>query len=91
MITNDVISAVQELLKSGLSGRKIAKQVGIGRGTVNNIACGKCRVKQASENTSGSESESAFAFIYPPKRCPGCGALLKVWPCIACNSPQDPG
>lgn len=82
MIAPDVVSRIRELLRGGrVSQRKIAQQVGVSRGTVNAIACGRRPDYTARRDDNGWEVPAASG---PSMRCPGCGGLVRM-PCLACR------
>ncbi len=87
MISTAVIDEIQRLLGEGrLSQRKIARQIGVSRGTVNAIAMGK-RIDSARR-----EGVSGDGFVPPrgrAKRCPGCGGMVKM-PCLLCFIRKQP-
>ena len=82
MIASTVVGQIHDLLAQGtLSQRKIARQLGVSRGTVSAIARGK-RPDYAQRHR-----RSAADFVFPAgpvERCPGCGALVQM-PCLACR------
>jgi hypothetical protein len=82
MIATELVEEVRRMLQEGRSSqRQIAERLGISRGTVNAIACGRRRA--AVDLHRGGEAD---AFIPPtglPTRCPSCGGLAQM-PCLAC-------
>ena len=82
MIAEAVANKIRELLLDGaLSQRKIARSVGVSRGTVNAIAKGK------RPDYTARGGQAADDFIVPnglPRRCPGWGGLVQM-PCLACH------
>lgn len=82
MIAFTVVDEVQRLLDEGnLSQRKIARRVGVSRGTVNAIARGK----RADYRARQREREGEFvAPSGPVARCATCGAMVQM-PCLACR------
>lgn len=73
------VRQVKELLDSEeLSQRKIAKQVGVSRGTVKAIACG-ARGLWSRDDPLVAPSDEAVEYI----RCAGCGKLVTL-PCHFC-------
>ncbi len=82
MISVYMVNDIRNLLAEGnLSQRKIANQLGVSRGTVSAIACGKrhdytvrCRQRPHDD----------FAPTGPVRRCPECGAMV-LMPCLACR------
>jgi len=82
MIVPAVVDEVKRLLReANLSQRKIARQAGVSRGTVNAIAQGKrpdCEARRRGHRDD---------FVTPsgrPARCPGCGGMVRM-PCLACR------
>jgi len=82
MIAPGVIEEVRRLLaENKLSQRKIARRVGICRGTVGKIAAGN-RPDYHLLGSRGGESQQACG---PPSRCPDCGGLVYP-PCRLCRA-----
>jgi len=82
MIAASVVSEIRSLLTDGnLSQRKIARRLGVSRGTVNAIALGK-RPDQAGGRPRSVEDWTIM--IGPVARCPGCGGMVQM-PCLACR------
>jgi hypothetical protein len=81
MIAAAVVEKVRRMLNEGrISQRKIARQMGISRGTVNAIALGR------HSDPSARRRWEDRGFIPPdgePVRCPGCGGLVQM-PCLLC-------
>ena len=83
MIAQNLVDEVRRLLTTGkYSQRQIARQTGVGRGTVNAIACGKRKDK-----TPEKETEAWGPFDGPIQRCPTCGGLVHM-PCRLCETRQ---
>jgi transcriptional regulator with XRE-family HTH domain len=81
MLKESVVQEIMRLLAEGrLSQRKIARVVGVSRGTVCAIARGKRLDRKARRN----EKEAEERPLGPPERCPGCGGLVHL-PCRACR------
>jgi len=82
MIPFAVVDEIERLLhEGGLSQRKIARRVGVSRGTVNAIARGQRPDYRALRR------ERANDFVAPTgpvARCPTCGARVQM-PCLACR------
>ncbi len=80
MIAPGVVEEIRSLLSQRqLSQRKIAKRLGVSRGTVNAIALGKRPDRPVRRR--------ADDFIAPrgiPQRCPICGGLVQM-PCLVCQ------
>jgi hypothetical protein len=80
MIEPNVIKEINRLLKEGvLSQRKIARRLGVSRGTVHAVATGKRRVVSEKRKESNFVPPSG-----PYARCSICGARVKM-PCLACR------
>ncbi|HEY5312741.1 MAG TPA: hypothetical protein VIK18_09475 [Pirellulales bacterium] len=80
-ITSAMVDEVERMLAQGLvSQRKIAKLVGISRGTVNSIALG--RRPRISAPADAFEPQRG-----PLVRCPGCGGRVFL-PCLLCHIRQ---
>jgi DNA-directed RNA polymerase subunit RPC12/RpoP len=80
-ITLAMVEVVERMLAEGLvSQRKIAKLVGISRGTVNSIALGR----RPRISTPADEFERQRG---PLVRCPGCGGKVFM-PCLLCHVRQ---
>jgi hypothetical protein len=80
MISSRIIDEIQRLILGGsLSQRKIARHLGVSRGTVNAVALGKRPVpaNRRRENTLAAP-------VGPVIRCPGCGGLVHS-PCLLCR------
>jgi hypothetical protein len=81
MIATAVIEEIRELLRTRrMSQRAIAERLGVSRGTVNAIACGKrsaSAVRNRRENKGFQPPDGVF------RRCPGCGGLVQM-PCLLC-------
>jgi predicted XRE-type DNA-binding protein len=81
LISAHVIRQVEELLKtSGLSRRGIARQVGIGRNVVNQVAAGKV----TSAERFAREAKRQTPTIVGEFRCSTCGGLSTRFPCAKC-------
>ena len=81
MIASAVVQQIRRLAAgASLSQRKIARRLGVSRGTVIAIALGR-RPDYAADK-GGSEDFSSSPG--PPRRCPGCGGMVTM-PCLLCN------
>ncbi len=79
MLSPTKVEEVRRLLGLGqMSQRKIARHLGISRGSVGTIATGK-RLDFA---VSGADDESQCQL--PPVRCRGCGGMVHA-PCRHCR------
>ena len=82
MISLAVVDDIKRLLGEGsLSQRKIARRVGVSRGTVNAIARGK---RSDYEARSRKQGDDFLAPSGPPVRCRSCGGMVQM-PCLACQ------
>ena len=83
MLPLATIEEIDRLLRDDqLSQRKIAKQLGVSRGTVAAVATGRRGMygKEPEDETSRSLAPQS-----PPVRCPGCGFLIYM-PCLVCSA-----
>lgn len=86
MLTLGKVLEVQKLLCLGMSQRRVASKLGIGRATVGSIASGK-RGLHGREQSSCEKGcrdhlhELTGDFV----RCPECGAKVLL-PCVRCNA-----
>ncbi len=83
MLSLAKINEINRLLRDeNLSQRKIAKLLGVSRGTVGDIASGKRGLygrEPRAENSQSNEPD----LMTPPERCNGCGGLVYK-PCMLC-------
>jgi Helix-turn-helix domain len=80
MIAQTTVDEILHLLDAGsLSQRKIARRLGVSRGTVNALAQGK-----RPAHLGRTDFEDFAPPIGPPRRCPGCGGLV-LMPCLLCH------
>lgn len=80
-ITQEQEELVKQKLLEGLSHRRIAAEVGMGKSTVERIARGTFKVKTRLPPTI--EGEEVELLTGPIGRCPKCRAKV-VLPCRAC-------
>ena len=81
MIAQAVVEEIRHLLDEGaISQRKIARRLGVSRGTVNAIAQGK----RPDGMGRRDEAEDFLAPVGLPRRCPGCGGMV-LMPCLLCH------
>ena len=83
MLPLATVDEIRRLLDEGeLSQRKIAKKLGVSRGTVGAIASGR-------RGHYGREPEFGEPELYnpdlPPERCPTCGGMVYM-PCALCRT-----
>jgi hypothetical protein len=82
MIAPEVIDQIKRLLAEGnLSQRRIARQLGVSRGTVHAIARGK---RTDDRTRKQKQEEDLLAPRGPWDRCPTCGGMVQM-PCLACR------
>ena len=85
MISDAVHDRVLELwATTDLSIRKIAKKVGISRGSVAAICTGR-RVKMGDRNRNRNRRDDGLAVV-GWHRCPRCGGLINTRACVACRA-----
>jgi len=83
MLAQEVVHRIERLLADGrLSQRKIARLVGVSRGTVGVIAGGRRPDYEALRRRR--QEEEGPRPVGPPRRCPGCGAMVTS-DCLACE------
>jgi hypothetical protein len=81
MLAQAIVEQIRLLLREGtLSQRKIAKRLGVSRGTVNAIAQGKRTDYPGGPDALGDFVPAAG----PPRRCPSCGGMVFM-PCLLCH------
>jgi predicted XRE-type DNA-binding protein len=82
MLSPDVVLEVSRLLAAGeLSQRAIAAKLGVSRGSVGNIASGRCSIAGRLESARLARRDAVAGL---PMRCPGCGGLVYA-PCLLCE------
>ncbi len=72
---------VRERLADGLPHDFIALEVGLSTGTIAGIAAERIRPSRIVVE----EDDPLREEMLTAKRCPGCGALVFTWPCLACQ------
>jgi len=83
MLPLATIQEINRLVRDGqLSQRKIARQLGVSRGTVAAIASGRRGIYGKEPE---DESSRSLAPQSPPVRCPACGFLIYM-PCLVCRA-----
>ncbi len=81
MISPGIVDQILGLLAEGrLSQRKIARFVGVSRGTIGAIAKGHRPRPRRTEDRWGEPIRP----LGPPRRCNGCGGLVYL-PCLLCR------
>lgn len=84
MISSETVETVRELKRTtGMSNRRIAAQVGLNHNTVDCIVSWRGAYGFAAGPVAEVEG---FREVEKPERCPTCGALLNVVPCVACRA-----
>jgi hypothetical protein len=79
MIEPTVVETIRRLLvQQRLPQREVARRLGVSRGTVHAIAQGKRPDCPARE-----EPVDFHWSLGPPRRCPGCGGMVRM-PCLLC-------
>jgi len=82
MLPDETIAEIRRLLAEGnLSHRKIARRMGVSRGTVHTVAVGRPRRIAPPRD----ERQPVDRHSGPPKRCPECGGLVYL-PCQLCKA-----
>jgi hypothetical protein len=77
---------VGELAEQGYSHRWIARRFGINRAAIPVIL----RQLQREEDPVVTKDDDPPGFdLANLRRCSGCGALVYLWPCLACCPPTE--
>lgn len=71
-LSRETVREVQHLLKRGWTAERVARQLEIGATTVKKIRAGEHFLQLQMD-------------IEAYERCPGCGGLLAVKPCVLCE------
>ena len=75
-------SEIMYLLTSGLSQRAVARRMSLSVRTVGKVFKGTWK---------GTRKGKASRDKKPSDRCPGCGRMISIWPCLDCMiSPRTP-
>jgi IS30 family transposase len=77
-LTADEKTRIRELAKVGMPQHAIAKLFGRAESTIHNAIHGK------KQHTSRDLDPNAMRSL--AERCPGCGGMVYVWPCLYCMS-----
>ena len=86
MITPDLVERIEQLLaEDKLSHRKIARIIGVSRGTVGAIASGRRRIRPRPIRFW---EDDAMVPDTPPERCPECGGMVYM-PCRLCRTRKE--
>jgi hypothetical protein len=81
MLAPYLVAEVRRLLAEGkLSRRRIARSVGVSRGTVHDIA-----LRKRPGYDLRAEPAEGIEPAAPPVRCPGCGGMIYL-PCRLCEA-----
>lgn len=84
MIAEAVEAQIERMLAEGRdSQRRIAWKLGVARGTVNAIARG---LRPARLSRDYPQSVEKALIRGPVAQCPGCGGLIYLYPCVACEA-----
>ncbi len=81
MLAEAVVEQIRDLLAIGeLSQRKIARRLGVSRGSVNAISQDRRPDYARSARAAGQRFPQREGV---PRRCPGCGGMVQM-PCLLC-------
>ena len=87
-VSIEIAQEVRRLDDAGLTGRQIAREVAISRGTVAAIINGTWRPPK-SHDPNDPDSTSHDPTAGPRRRCPECGRLMYIHPsepvCLECK------
>ncbi len=82
MLALSVVEEIVRLLKEGQhSQRKIARRLGVSRGTVSALANGQRALFGRAPEAEAAERGPQL----PPERCPQCGFFVHL-PCLVCRT-----
>ena len=84
MISEYKVAVARKMLKSGVSGRRVARDLGISRGVVLRISTGKRPDYSEIRGRREDLLRPPFDESSVPVRCPTCGAKVHT-PCLACS------
>ena len=87
MLAPEKVQQIRQMLAEGKhSQRRIARILGVSRGTVLAIANNRRPDYEALRRARQEEEETALLqFSGPPRRCPDCGGKVYM-PCLACRA-----
>lgn len=85
-LTSLDLHRVGELAEQGYSHRWIARRLGINRAAIPEILR---RLRQQEEPAAEQNDEPPGFDLANLRRCSGCGALVYLWPCLACCLAQE--
>ena len=88
-LTHEQLLAVRRALRAGARHTQIARQMNLDVGTISRIASDrKLRRRKLALLTESDLPEDDPPPDYSARRlrrCPGCGAMVYRWPCLACR------
>lgn len=79
-LSDERIQAVLDMLADGVSALQVSKRLEISYTTVSRIKFGELKPSRAEDRKLLIDSPM------PGSRCPGCGAIIFVWPCVGCRA-----
>lgn len=87
MLAPEKVQQIRQMLAEGkYSQRRIARMLGVSRGTVLAIANNRRPDYEALRRARQEQQELALVqFSGPPRRCPDCGGKVYM-PCLACQA-----
>lgn len=81
MIPLDKEKQIRNLLKKGISGREIAKIIGVSRGTIQRIK----KLPRLRKHDPPVQGFRKLKQLKKARRCNICGGKVKIWPCLLCH------
>ena len=80
-VSRTLFLLVRERLTEPVTASEIATETGLSTATVVAIAAGRIRPSRIAVDDDHPLRDQ----MLNAKRCPGCGSLVFVWPCLACQ------
>jgi len=85
-LTISDLEAVRRALKAGVRHVDIARALKLGVWTVDRIAARERYMSDAPSESELPEDDAPPDYsVEDMRRCSGCGAIVYVWPCLACR------
>lgn len=85
-VTSLDVEAVERMLLAGMRQVEIARELDLSVWTVTKIARALRREEQVLQDGESMEDDGPPGFeARNLRRCPECGAMVYLWPCLACR------
>lgn len=80
------LDAVSRMLNAGLRHVEIARELDLSVSTIARIADDRRRGRELTTGDQLPEDDAPPDYVARNlQRCPGCGAMVYLWPCLACR------